>query len=279
MKKNLEILVCPASGRPLEYIEKNGQQYYATQDQSNKYPIIDGIADFVISTSEEPNQGIEEAYEKALSIYDDYMADNKPHLRLLKRILLGIQEEVEECSRLAKKVFGLSKTGYVLEVPIGTGIFTLKHYLEHPEITFLAVDYSRPMLHQAKKRIQELGVKNVILIRADVAKLPFKNNVFNGVLTLNGIHSFPEKEKAISELTRVLNNNMPFFGSLVLKGERWITDLMIELFYAPGKWFIKPALTKQDFLEILNNNQQVVQSHKQIQPLMIFESIKKGETV
>jgi ubiquinone/menaquinone biosynthesis C-methylase UbiE len=235
--------------------------------------VIDGIFDFVPSA--DPHKAIGEAYDKSIVIYDDYMQSKKLHLRILKRILLGMgKEDTDECTKITRKFIDLVGSGIVLDIPCGTGVFTFEEYAKARNITFIAADYSLGMLKEANKRVKDLGAQNIILVRADVGALPFKNQVFDGVLTLNGIHSFPDKAKAIKELGRVLKHDRGLFGSLCVKRERWLTDIMMELFYFPGKWFTRPALSRREFLGILEANGLKNIKHRLIGPGLLFESLK-----
>jgi ubiquinone/menaquinone biosynthesis C-methylase UbiE len=245
-------------------------------DKSASRPSVKaGILDFVAADC--PHHKIGKAYDQAIAIYDDYMEGGKPHLRLLRQVLLGISDhEIEECTRFARKFFERVGKGIVLEVPVGTGFFTLGEYLRHPSITFVAVDYSWGMLHEAKKRMEKLGVKNCVLVRADVGKLPFKDNVFDGVLTLNGIHSFPEKEKAIQQMSRVVKGRGEIFGTVCVKKERWLTDIMMHLFYFPGRWFTRPAVTKEELLDLLAKHNLAKTETRLIKSNFVFEAQKIG---
>lgn len=246
----------------------------------NSWPkprIVAGIPDFVPPDC--PHKNIGKAYDKAIVIYDDYMQDNKLHLRILKRVLLGMRkEDTDECVKITKNIIDTVKRGIVLDIPCGTGVFTFEEYVKAPDITFVAADYSWGMLGEAKKRLENLKAKNIILIRADVGKLPFKDQIFDGILTLNGIHSFPDKAKAISEMSRVLKDEKAFFGTLCVKGERWLTDLSMELFYFPGKWFTRPALSKEEMLQILKNNNYHKINCRFIKAGMGFEALKPAKS-
>ncbi|MGB9612857.1 MAG: class I SAM-dependent methyltransferase [Candidatus Margulisiibacteriota bacterium] len=250
------------------------KQIFDLLDNSVNMPAVhEGILNFV--SADCPHKKIGEAYDKAIVIYDDYMEGKKWHLRLLRQVLLGIDDrEIKECVIFARKFFDKIESGLVLEVPVGTGFFTFAEYLKYPDITFVAVDYSWGMLLEAKKRMEKLGVKNCILVRADVGKLPFKDQVFDGVLTLNGIHSFPEKEKAIQQMARVVKDKKPVYGTVCVRKERWLTDLMMELFYFPGKWFTRPALTKEELKNMLEKHALSIASTRLIKSNFVFEAVK-----
>ena len=166
------------------------------------------------------------------------------------------------------------KNGIVLDIPAGTGIFAFDEYVKHPGILFVAAEYSLGMLKKAQERIKKLGAKNITLIRADVGALPFKDGIFDAVLCLNGIHSFSEKEKAVMQIARVLKQKGKFYGSLVLRGERWLTDFVLETFYYRQLWFTRPALTRQEFFSMLDRNGLQLLENKLIKALAIFDAVK-----
>ncbi|MBU1026942.1 MAG: methyltransferase domain-containing protein [Candidatus Margulisbacteria bacterium] len=222
-----------------------------------------------------PHQKIARAYDKASEKYDNYVTGDNFLLKILKKIALGLDKEAEiECRNIIRKMLSQIREGTVLDIPAGTGLFTFEEYLKHPNILFIAAEYSWGMLKQAHKKIKELGAKNILLVRADVGNLPFKTACFDAVLCLNGIHSFPEKEKAITEMSRVLKNNKSLHGSLILRGERWLTDLILETAYYRLLWFTRPALSRKEFLEVLQRNRLKTSSLKLIKAAAAFEATK-----
>ncbi|MEA3493857.1 MAG: class I SAM-dependent methyltransferase [Candidatus Margulisiibacteriota bacterium] len=276
MERLEEIIKCPRTDSTLSYFEKEGRRGFLEKDKDIFYPEINGIINFVGPESNTKHKKIGEAYDQSLFMYDDYMEGNKFRWRLLKYLLLGYgYDDIKECENITRKLFQRVKRGIVLEVPIGTGIHTIREYAKHPDILFVAIDYSWGMVKEAKSKIDKMGLKNVVVVRADVAKLPFKDGAFDGLLTLNGIHSFPEKEAGMRQMSRVLKKGSAFFGSLVVKKERWITDLMMELFYFPGKWFCRPALTRNEFNKMLKENKLAKKVDRLIKALVVFESTKE----
>lgn len=63
---------------------------------------------------------------------------------------------------------------------------------------------SANMMGHAEKRANALGLKNVSFIQGDVGALPFGDDSFDIVLSLNGFHAFPNKDAAFRETCRVL---------------------------------------------------------------------------
>ena len=74
------------------------------------------------------------------------------------------------------------------------------------------------MLVQAKSRFEKHHISNVQCIQGDVGNLPFENQVFDVLVSMNGFHAFPDKEKAFSETFRVLKKGGMFIGCFYVKG-------------------------------------------------------------
>jgi len=153
--------------------------------------------------------------------------------RYLERALSGIPEGF---------------AGKLLEVPVGTGVLTMPVYrtLPHAEITCL--DYSADMMEQARRRTAGAGLSNVRFQQGDVGALPFMDNSFDLVLSLNGFHAFPDKEAAYRETLRVLKPGGVFCGCFYVRGETRRTDRWVQRFYVP-KGFFTPPFETADSLE------------------------------
>ena len=90
--------------------------------------------------------------------------------------------------------------GRVLEV--GTGI-SLPQYAPHLRI--FGTDISEAMLEKAKKRVTELGLKNVEgLAVMDAEKLEFPDDSFDVVMAQYVVTAVPNPEAALDEFARVL---------------------------------------------------------------------------
>ncbi len=92
--------------------------------------------------------------------------------------------------------------GRVLEVGVGTGI-SLPQYAPHLRI--FGTDISEAMLQKAKKRVDELKLKNVEgLAVMDAEKLEFPDNSFDVVMAQYVVTAVPNPEAALDEFARVL---------------------------------------------------------------------------
>jgi ubiquinone/menaquinone biosynthesis C-methylase UbiE len=99
------------------------------------------------------------------------------------------------------------------------------------------MDYSTDMLEMEKNRFEENSLKNIECKQGDVSNIPFANETFDIVLSMNGFHAFPDKEKAFMEIKRILKNGGLFIGCFYVKGIVKRTD-----------WFIKKSLYRTGHL-------------------------------
>lgn len=134
-------------------------------------------------------------------------------------------------------------SGKMLEVPVGTGVLTMPIYQTLPQAEVTCLDYSADMMQSAQRRAAAAGLKNVQFQQGDVGKLPFADESFDLVLSLNGFHAFPDKESAYNETCRVLKPGGTFCGCFYIKGEQSRTDWLIEKLYVPKGYFTHPFET------------------------------------
>jgi ubiquinone/menaquinone biosynthesis C-methylase UbiE len=117
----------------------------------------------------------------------------------------------EKGSRFSEVVrwFGLNEGDLVLDVGTGTGILLpfirqaigLKGWL-------VAIDFSFSMLEKARLR-EYPGQRN--LVNASVEAIPFQSDQFDRVTCFSAFPHFPNKERALLEMVRVLRREGSIF--------------------------------------------------------------------
>ncbi len=152
-------------------------------------------------------------------------------------------------------------SGSLLEVPVGTGVLTMPLYASLPEAGITCLDYSEDMMENAKKRAAAMGMSNVAFVQGDVGKLPFGDESFDIVLSLNGFHAFPDKEAAFRETCRVLKPGGVFCGCFYIAGEFGRTDWFVRHMYVPKGFFTPPFETKESLAARLRGLYAQVQVH------------------
>ena len=138
-------------------------------------------------------------------------------------------------------------SGKLLEVPVGTGVLTMPVYRNLSKADITCLDYSPDMMARAKRRAPE----NVKFVQGDVGRLPFPDESFDIVLSLNGFHAFPDKKAAYRETFRVLKKDGIFCGCFYIKGENRRTDWFIDKLYTPKGFFTPPYETAKSLKQRL----------------------------
>lgn len=163
--------------------------------------------------------------------------DGEKNLRYLLKAMSGIPEDF---------------SGKLLEVPVGTGVLTMPVYRELPKADVTCLDYSTDMMDTAWKRVRTFGISNVSFMQGDVGELPFEDESFDIVLSLNGFHAFPDKEAAYRETYRVLKKGGTFTGCFYIKGGCKRTDWFVDHLYVKKGFFTPPFETEESLRNRLN---------------------------
>ena len=160
------------------------------------------------------------------SFYDGMMTYSTLAGKLICRIIWNMDGE-KNLRYLEKALSGIPKdfSGKLLEVPVGTGILTMPVYRDLPDADITYLDYSENMMASAQEKAKNAGIKNITFLQGDVGALPFEDESFDIVLSLNGFHAFPDKEAAYRETRRVLKPGGTFApgfpGSTRRRKSRW----------------------------------------------------------
>ena len=163
--------------------------------------------------------------------------DREKNLRYIERALSGVPEDF---------------AGKLLEVPVGTGVLTMPVYRELPEADITCLDYSADMMAAAKEKADAAGIRNITFRQGDVGDLPFADEAFDIVLSMNGFHAFPDKEAAYRETFRVLKPGGTFCGCFYIHGGCARTDWFIEHMYVKKGFFTPPFETEDSLRERLS---------------------------
>lgn len=112
-------------------------------------------------------------------------------------------------TRCALNLFKVFRGMKILDVGCGTGNFSLKLARKGCQVT--GIDLSEKMLSLARKKAKEEGLP-VIFCLMDAADLQFRNETFDGVISMTSFEFMEEPEKTMKEMLRVLKKG----GSLLI---------------------------------------------------------------
>jgi len=172
--------------------------------------------------------------------------DQEKNLRYIEQALSGVPENF---------------SGKLLEVPVGTGVLTMPVYKELPSADITCLDYSADMMGAAQKKAEAAGIKNITFRQGDVGALPFPDESFDLVLSLNGFHAFPDKDAAFRETCRVLKKGGVFCGCFYIAGAFARTDWFVRRLDVPKGFFTPPFETKESLARRLRGLYREAEVH------------------
>ena len=170
---------------------------------------------------------IEVNYNKLANIYDTILSAKNLWIKIVYKIIWGFWGNARYVNELLSWLPN-DFSGKLLDIPAGTALFTVNKYSELKKAKIICIDYSHDMLAKAKEKFNQYGLENIECMHGDIDNLPFEDKAFDMILSMNGFHAFPNKEKAFGEINRVLKYNGIFLGCYYIKDEIKRTD-----------WFIK----------------------------------------
>ena len=188
---------------------------------------------------------IKKSYKFSKKFYDDALTQSKWWSRLYFRLLWGGTNDNE----IARRVLDWIPDGFdgkLLDVPIGTAVFTADKYKRMTKAQITGLDYSTDMLERAQERLSEAGIGNVKLMQGDVGALPFADETFDTVLCMNGLHVFPDKSRAYAEIRRTLKKGGELLACFYIAGQLKRADWLARTVMARMGWFTPPFDTADD---------------------------------
>jgi ubiquinone/menaquinone biosynthesis C-methylase UbiE len=88
----------------------------------------------------------------------------------------------------------------VLEVSFGSG-YLMKKYAKNYEVC--GIDYNQKMVNKTRKRLRGI-VSSDKIIQGNVENLPYDDNYFDTVINTMAFTGYPDGDKALNEMLRVL---------------------------------------------------------------------------
>jgi ubiquinone/menaquinone biosynthesis C-methylase UbiE len=265
--KPVDILRCPQTGNKLRF--DDGDKIVHVANSNVEYSVIDGIIDFCPGAVDK----VSTAYDKVADRYDMLLSRPSVPRRIINALVWGMGDD----STYLETVLSYLPSdfdGILLDVPVGTGVFTSPIYTKYPKATIIGIDLSMSMLCNARECFERDGLRNVFLLRADVTNLPLRNDAVDFVLSMNGWHAFTDKQRAIAEIRRVLCKRGTLVACGYVKSVRKITDWFIKHFGARKGFFNPPFFELNDIASQFKGFTIVRQAD--IKSIAYFEAINEG---
>ncbi|MCR5149898.1 MAG: class I SAM-dependent methyltransferase [Clostridiales bacterium] len=191
---------------------------------------------------------IQSAYKSSKNIYDDVLTQGNLFSRLYIRFFWSGTDDNEIARRILQYIPD-NFSGTLLDVPVGTAVFTESKWAALKGAYITCLDYSDDMLSRAKARLGQYG--HIGFVQGDVGNLPMQDETYDTVLSMNGFHAFPDKPKAFSETYRVLKQGGEFIACFYIKGKSRITDWLVSSILSKKGWFTPPFQTEDELRSML----------------------------
>ena len=201
---------------------------------------------------------IQDAYESSKNIYDGVLTQGNFFSRMYIKLFWSGTDDNEIARKLLSYIPD-DFSGKLLDVPVGTAVFTQRKWSSLKNAHITCLDYSTDMLEQAKRRLD--GQAHINFIQGDVGNLQMDDESFDIVLSMNGFHAFPDKQKAFSETCRVLKSGGDFIACFYIRGKSKKTDWLVKNILAKKGWFTPPFQTEEELKNTLQKMYKEVELH------------------
>lgn len=191
---------------------------------------------------------IKKAYHDSKDIYDTVLTRGNFLSRAYMRFFWSDTDDNEVARRILSYIPD-DFDGTILDVPVGTAVFTEQKWRKLSGAKITCLDYSADMLSRARSRLGDCA--HIKLMQGDVAHLPIPDSSCDIVMSMNGFHAFPDKNKAFRETHRVLKKGGAFIACFYIKGESARTDWLVHRILSKKGWFTPPFPTRDQLLDIL----------------------------
>ena len=206
---------------------------------------------------------VKNAYNKELydNLYDSIIMNSNFKGHLYNKFIFGLDDK--KIDILINKIFESLKENdkrKILDVSIETGVLNIPIYKSIKNLKVIALDDGLPNTEIAKKRCENLNAKNISFVEGNAYNLPFKDETFSCVISINGFNTFINKPKAFNEIYRVLKPGGTFIGSFYIRDENSLRDFfrifaskkILKKYYYSTSDVIEKYTKKYDIEEIGN---------------------------
>lgn len=179
----------------------------------DEYPVRDSIIDLLKDSKS--NYTLAEwsnHFDLTAAVYEDVWRKNS--LKLISGESFSLEQETSLLIDWIKP----DPQECIIDIGSSTAVYARAIAKACPDATVAALDFSMPMLKEAKRRIAK-DHQNIYLIRANVSDLPFFNNEVNTIVCGGSLNEFADPLKVLFECKRVLTKKGQLFVMHLLKAD------------------------------------------------------------
>ena len=188
--------VCPVCKQPLTPTP-NG---LFCQQEGVKYPVKNGIPDFITEDLTESTNPVLRSVDNLDELAKIYEGPSWYGVMDKMNAESGLPS-IEDMAMMMTEMVD-AENGVGLDVACGTGFIT-RHLAQKMRLVY-GIDISKGMLDKATEYAQEKGIGNIRFARSMAERLPFPDDLFDGVTCSGALHTFQDTVEALSEMARVM---------------------------------------------------------------------------
>lgn len=203
-------IVCPAC-KSGELVFRSPDEVYCSQCNA-LFQAKNGVIDLL------PDAGRQEHAYAAFLEWEFFPRIYESRLwrrGLVNKIYMPISSEDE--FDIILQAANLKDDNTLLDLACGPGIHSRPFARQLLCGFVVGLDLSMSMLNYARAKAQSQGIENLTFVHSDAHDLPFYDNEFDVVSCCGALHLFPDLQKALSEVCRVLKPG----GRFVAGAGRW----------------------------------------------------------
>lgn len=252
VEENTDIFLCPDTRSELMFVKKNENEGNFINKNETKFGSTKGFVDFVGDFSGKSVLSKKSKEKDFAYWYDRIMDSPKWYYKVINKLLWKQDLNVKKFQKIVRVFLTEMGDGTYLDLPIRTANISQDIYKEFMKSTFVGVDYSADLLSCAYDRLHSKNIENAVLVHANPTKLPFRESVFDGIISFNSFNFFKDYEVIISELFRAAKPGAKITGTCYVKERNKTTDKLVEKFLLPRD-ILKSTFTKQELLKALQS--------------------------
>ncbi|OUZ99310.1 Methyltransferase type 11 [Macleaya cordata] len=149
----------------------------------------------------------------------------------------GPEKEFE----MAKGYLNPTIGGNIVDASCGSGLFSRLFAESGLFSLVVALDFSENMLRQCYEFIKQeksFPKENLILVRADISRLPFVSNSVDAVHAGAALHCWPSPSAAVSEISRVLRPGGVFVATTYILDGIYPAIPVLRILRQSLKWLV-----------------------------------------
>ena len=159
------------------------------EQQKKEYPSVQDMSD-----------------DQRIGIVKDIFASVTDKYDFLNRFLSGWRDVAWRKRTVQEMNF--FNTNRFLDVATGTGDLALDCANTYPDVNVTGVDFVQEMVDNGLKKVENQNLKERVMLKwGDATNLEFDDNSFDVTAIAFGIRNIPDKEKAFSEMNRIIVPN------------------------------------------------------------------------